>query len=385
MITMYIFTDMMLIIKLLLKNYKDLKNISKFSFCIVTAADSAHFIYLKNFIKNFKKLNHDRFYKLIIYDLGLDISQVQELKDIEFLEIRNFPFENYPNFYSSRLKEHRNKIGGFAWKPAIINILKNEGINKIMWFDSATEIKGSLNLFKLFIYEYGFSSFYSSGNVQDWAYSSVIKKLKLENLYSILNSSNLMAGVIGFDFNNSFANSLLKEWNELCHNESLIFPKGSTSQNHRHDQTLLSICYWKLCENNLPNLLGVFGIKIQNWPNKILFFFDERFDLKARLNENFMFQSTSSDKRCKIIVLFNSESLSKIPWRLIISKKVILFNFNNIDFKKLNKYFLKKRFISIKFIESSKNLEYQSHYINDAFYLKIQEIIEEEYKITFHE
>ena len=43
-----------------------------------------------------------------------------------------------------------------------------------------------------------FASFYSSGPVKNWTHNSVLKQLDLENNKYILNSPNLMAGVIGF-------------------------------------------------------------------------------------------------------------------------------------------------------------------------------------------
>ena len=384
-LVMSVIADLILIFKILIKNFFNLKKIYRLSFCIVTASDADHFIYLKNFIKNFKKLNQKTFNKLIIYDLGLNGTQVEELEKFTFLELRKFPFSNYPTFFSTRLKEHRNKIGGFAWKPAIINILKSEGIERIMWFDSATELRGSLILFKLFIFEYGFSSFKSSGNIQEWSYPSVIKNLEIENSNNILNASNLMAGVIGYDFNSYFANLLFDNWNKLCKDEELIFPKGSSSENHRHDQTLLSICYWKVSQNNIPNLNKIFGIKIQHWPNKILFFFDERYELRNLLIEKFLFQSTNSDKRCKIIILFNSHSLSKIPWRLIFTKKVLLFTFKSSDENTLKKYFLKNRFITIKTMNNLDSVNNPSKSLDNSLYLKIERIIDEEYKITFND
>ena len=62
---------------------------------------------------------------MIVYDIGLSKHQLQELKS-KLVEVRKFPFEDYPKFYGKRLSEHKNKIGGFAWKPAIIDLLKNE-------------------------------------------------------------------------------------------------------------------------------------------------------------------------------------------------------------------------------------------------------------------
>ena len=96
------------------------------------------------------------------------------------------------------MEEHKNKIGGFAWKPEIISILKNEGINYLIWLDSATVFYNNLLLFKIFIYEYGFASFNSTGNIAMDS-PSVLKDLNLNDSQFILTSTNLMAGVVGFN------------------------------------------------------------------------------------------------------------------------------------------------------------------------------------------
>ena len=68
-----------------------------------------------------------------------------------------------------------------------------------------------------------------------------------------------------------------------------IFPDGSSIKNHRHDQSLLSICYWNQFTEALPTSTKLFGIKIQNWPNKILYFFDEKNNYRKMLLENIYF------------------------------------------------------------------------------------------------
>ena len=97
---------------------------------------------------------------------------------------------------------------------------------------------------------------------------------------------------------------------------------------------MLSILYWLEYQNTLPTRNKVFGVKIQNWPNKILFFYDDRNNIKEKLLEKFMFYSTTTNKRCRIIFLFNSDSLNKIPISLIIRKKVIIFVHDSEQAKK---------------------------------------------------
>ena len=66
-----------------------------------------------------------------------------------------------------RLKNHNFKIGGFAWKPAILVDLIDESADYLVWFDSANLFNKNLFLFKLFIETNGFISFYSSEILKD--------------------------------------------------------------------------------------------------------------------------------------------------------------------------------------------------------------------------
>ena len=59
-----------------------------------------------------------------------------------------------------------------------------------------------------------------------------------------------MGGLIGFNAKNEQAIKIIDEWYELCLDESNIFPEGSSLKDHRHDQSILSLCYWKYSRKN---------------------------------------------------------------------------------------------------------------------------------------
>ena len=197
-------------------------------------------------LSNYEKIiNKNFFIKLFIFDLGLTDDQVKKIQQNEFVNLRKFPFESYPDFFNKRLESHNYKLGGFAWKPAIIDILKKKEIENIIWLDSACNFNSKIFLFKLLIYDYGFASFQSSGIIKV-DYNSTLQELDIASNQDLLSSSNLMAGVIGFSFKSKFAN--LSKNGKLTQKE-LIFPNNSTIANHRHDQSLLSILYWTMTKN----------------------------------------------------------------------------------------------------------------------------------------
>jgi hypothetical protein len=377
--------DYILILNLIIRNLKDLNKIKKLDFSLVTASDEQHYLYLENLLITYKKeTNKNKFNKIFIFDLGLSTEQIKKIVQYDFVELRKFPFDNFPSFYNKRLENHNYKLGGFAWKPAIIDILKKEEVMNIIWLDSACTFNTKIFLFKLLIFNYGFASFESSGLIKDWTHVSVLKKLKIFDNEALLNSSNLMAGVVGFSFRNELADSLLKGWNKLANQEELIFPKKSTILNHRHDQSLLSILYWSMTNNKLPSNISTFGIKIQNWPNKILFFYDEKKDIRKKLLKKYLFNSTTTNKRAKVIVLLNAKSLKKIPLRLIFTKKVILFITDSFELNILKKFKIKKQFVKV-YLDANIDNIYNQKEISNFNLDNIDEIITKEYRIALNE
>ena len=232
-----------------------------------------------------------------------------------------------------------------------------------------------MTLFKLLIYLRGFASFHSTGNIKDWTYNSVLKRNNVEDNDELLNARNLMGGVLGFNFTNAKAIKLLKSWYELCLDSRNIFPEGSNISNHRHDQSLLSICYWQNFKDTLPTNTKFFGIKIQHWPNKILYFFDENKNYREVLLEKYLFHSTTTNSRCKLIILFNPESLKYIPFMLLFTKKVLLFISPETDIEKFYQFKLKKYFILI----------YTANDINFSKSKKINFVLSEVDKIIYEE
>jgi hypothetical protein len=375
--------DFLVIAKIIINNILIFKSITSEKFVLVTASDEKHFIYLENLISNHIRYYKKKYFeKLIIFDIGLNDKQISKISTIKSVELRKFPFEEYQDYYKLRLPEHGNKIGGFAWKPEMISLIKNEKKDQIIWLDSACSFNWKIIFFLWLVHENGFASFNSSGVIEKWTHQNVIKDLSIQTEKNLLNSPNLLAGVVGFNFKKKEAIDLLHAWNSLASKKELIFPQNSNSLNHRHDQSLLSICYWRSTDRKLPSNHRLFGITIQNWPNKILFFFDGKGKTKDKLMKKYYFQSTTTDTRCKIIILFDTESIKKIPLKLILTKTVLVFISSSNQYKIYKRNLLKKRFINVyidKTFTESQNI--QGELINFE-YQEIDKIIENEYKLN---
>jgi hypothetical protein len=379
--------DLNIILNLLIKYFANYATIKNKRSIFVTASDEIHYLYLKELIKNFEEYNKKNTKdRLIVFNLGMTGNQLNELQKNNKIEVRDFSFQNFPKFYSQRLKEHNFKLGGFAWKPAILISLLNEKTDYLIWFDSANLFNKKILFFKIFIHFNGFISFYSSGNIKRWTHKNVIDNLNLQNNSSLLNSKNLTGGILGFDKTKSIIEDFLNDWNFLCSNRDNIFPKGSNIDNHRHDQALLTILYYLTFKSKLPNNSKFFGVSAQNWKNKIFYFYDlNKVNNKFSqiVSTHFLHRSTTTNSRSKLIILFHQSSLSKIPLKLFFTKKVILFVFNNNLRKNnlLKRYLTHQIYIDKEYNKSSEKQVGKIKYINFDEN-EILQILESEYSIV---
>ena len=71
--------------------------------------------------------------------------------------------------------------------------------------------------------------------------------------------------------------------------------------------------------------------------------------------------------------------------KLIVTKKVLLFIFDESEKVKLKKYILKKNFIDIRFIRNAPSFLDKDNDISQFEFQEVDKIIEEEYKITTHD
>ena len=68
-----------------------------------------------------------------------------------------------------------------------------------------------------------------------------------------------------------------------------IFPDGSSIKNHRHDQSLLSICYWNQFTEALPTSTKLFGIKFKIGQIKYYIFLMKKIIIEKMLLEKYLF------------------------------------------------------------------------------------------------
>ena len=346
---------------------------------LVSAVDDKYYKYLKKLILNIQKYKF--FTKIIIYNLGMTSDQIFELNSNPKLEVRDFRFDDYPSFIKGRNLAHDNKLGAYAWKSVVIREVALEHNQQTIWLDSANKINRLFVFSKIALLNLGFFSPYSTGTIQQWTYHSVLSDLNINP--KIEKKPNLNGAIIGFDVRNQKGLKLLNEWNENCLVQQYISPEGSSRENHRHDQSLLSIFSYKYKFFYYPKSKSLYGVSIHNWDDRIYFIQTSENDLLDKLRKSWYKEygniSTTTFKKAKIIIFLDINSYLKFnKMRLLNKNSYVFVNYklnqqmlNNNRFTglhKKSKYFLKK---SVNFIETK---DLSNQIIKDSTYKKFKKL-----------
>ncbi|MBL6775385.1 MAG: DUF1647 domain-containing protein [Candidatus Puniceispirillum sp.] len=321
---------------------------------IVTGSDSIFFDSLLQLVENIKKYESSS--NLIVYDLGMETEQIEKFKQ-KFPEIvlKPFEFTQYPEFVGKR--DEHNKLGHYAWKSAILSKEISIHSGLVLWFDAGNLINKKLNYLRIALTAFGFYSPHSDGKISDWTHQGTIDYLSVKK--NILKKSNLTGGLVGVDTSNNNAVKLIKNWEKFSLNQECIAPEGSSRDNHRQDQSILSILKHQNEQKIFsPKMKLNFGIKVNQNPG-IKIYLSDSFENESKrkikddwLKKNFNI-SVNTIKQSNIIWILDIDDLKRIPKKLLKSKILIfvIFNDDNISVVKLKnilKVFKKEDFIFLQ-------------------------------------
>lgn len=204
---------------------------------IVTAADYSHQISLNNLLGSLEKYEPEA--EVVVYDLGMTQDYLEKLTQrYGTFNFKHFPWSEYPDFMNIKMD-----AGHYAWKPAIIAREFTNSVDFFLWMDAGNVITGRLRFLRKVLRKYGFFSPYSLGTVKEWTHPSTILNFEFDSL--MLNEPNLSANVIGVSSDSKSGRSIIETWTRASTDESLIAPLGSNRANHRQDQSILTLVYYK--------------------------------------------------------------------------------------------------------------------------------------------
>ena len=204
----------------------------------VTAAEKNYFNELKSLLSSYYKYLNN---KLIIYDIGLEKNQMQYLENnFKNLNIRKFQFDLYPKFIGEYFDD---KLGNYAWKPIIVDEIMEQNKSKVVWLDAGNLITKKIIFLKISLTALGIVVPTSSNRIKDWTHPRTIDYIGIHNKY--LNSNNYASGLIGFDYKYDKAKNISQLWSKFSQIQECISPTGSSRENHRQDQAVLTLLLYK--------------------------------------------------------------------------------------------------------------------------------------------
>lgn len=213
---------------------------------IITGASDNHYLTLMNMIDSFIRYNDG--HKLIIYNLGLEESKWNHIKekynDKDFI-FKVFDYSKYPEWFNINIE-----AGHYAWKPTIIyNTFLEYTDEIVVWMDAGNLITEKLQKLESFLIDNYIYSATSSGTIKDWTHPSTIEYLNCTNT----GHENRNGACMGFNTKIDLVKDFITEFYNCAMDKNCIAPDGSSRRNHRQDQAVFTILFYKYFSNPISN------------------------------------------------------------------------------------------------------------------------------------
>lgn len=192
---------------------------------IVTGADSSHFGPLRNLLMSLDFFEPST--RVVVWDLGLT---GDERHALEGRELRSFNFGAYPPHVAMVARS-------YAWKPIAIASVMHELVGAaVLWLDAGDLVHARLHRVRSLLAGEGFWSPASSGVLRQWTHPATLAALGAGP--ELLDRRNRNGAIVGVTIR---AAALVDAWRAAALDPDVITPKGSSRDNHRQDQAVLSV------------------------------------------------------------------------------------------------------------------------------------------------
>jgi hypothetical protein len=231
---------------------------------LVSAASNNYSHMLEFFIES--AFTHIEFpFTFFVYDLG-DLSETYKQKLSEkYPKIlwKVFDYSKYPDYYNVQVS-----AGEYAWKSACIyesylefkpakNSIRTEDLNSklnidednfLIWCDAGNCVRTPIENLLLYIKKYKLYSPHSSGFIKTWTHPTVLDFFNIKKNDNLLNKRNRNGAIMGFYLNYNPIVAFIEQFYKYSKIKNAICPEGSNRTNHRQDQALFSIMYYKFLD-----------------------------------------------------------------------------------------------------------------------------------------
>lgn len=195
---------------------------------VVSAASPPFF---RSLLQLLLSLRRHGYTNCVVYDLGLsDAQRCRLLREFGWIQLRSLP----------EGPAHLSDWSNYAWKPTALAEILEETTDPVLWLDSACVLVRSLSPVLQHLREHGvWVPLAGRGALEERTHPSTLRAMEVEN--TIRTERFRAGGVCAFDPLQPGALAMVRRWRELAWDQSLLAPAGSTRENHRYDQTLLTV------------------------------------------------------------------------------------------------------------------------------------------------
>ncbi len=202
---------------------------------IVSGADTSHFQSLVQFLESVKLFESNS--HLLIFDLGLTEKESCFLKEsFPDIDYRVFDYSRYPSYFNITVN-----AGQYAWKPIIVSDVLDEFKSSVVWFDAGSVLTQPLFQIRKALRKFGYYSPIASfsQSIRKWTHPKTLDFLNCEE--SLLDEKQIAASVVAVKWDRPKVLKLIKKWKECALIKECIAPEGSSRDNHRQDQAVLTV------------------------------------------------------------------------------------------------------------------------------------------------
>ena len=226
-----------------LNNYN--KSLDESRVAFVTGCNSHYFEHWLRLYESIKKNVYNP--TIYFFDLGISDNEKSILNLID-VNYNVFNFNLYTDWVNIK-----NDAGQWAWKAQCIKEVMDKcymynKIKYLIWCDTRNILDNNLeNLFN-FLDTNGIYTNTTEGNVSKWTVNGTIEyfeKFEGLNAKKYLKYPMKNAALPCFNISIEWVREFANEFSRLSLIKDCIFPSGSSRFNHRQDQSILTILYYK--------------------------------------------------------------------------------------------------------------------------------------------
>lgn len=209
---------------------------------LVTGANSTHFYSMLQLIHSAHAAEGDSV-KVHAFDLGLTDSEVERFRKVHpEVSLTRFPFEDYPGHFD--LNQPPDFKGEYAWKAFCVkNVYDSLRPGEcLLWLDAGDFVRTRMWLIRAALFFRGFYARLTPHDMGSWTHPETMRRLGMSHVgrYAMFGS-----GILGMrkDDRNDV---LTREWCAGSLDKGIIAPEGSSRKNHRQDQSVICLLYYKI-------------------------------------------------------------------------------------------------------------------------------------------